>query len=120
MANNTVMMMAARMLSGDCACPLPSIMWPAQIQVPEAAPYVGCVCCFILAIVLRGFTMGIPVKPSPQKAGVCGRAVNTTNSGVWGWSLARRIVFLDNKVYSTLSLFTQGRVVQSWVKITQG
>ena len=55
--------------------------WPDQVQFPEAAPYVGCVCCLILAIVLRGLTVGTPVKPSPQKAGVCGRAVNTTNSG---------------------------------------
>ena len=67
--------------SGDCACPLPSLMWPAQVQFPEAAPYVSCVCCLILALVLTGFTVGTPVKPSPQKAGVCGRAINTTNSG---------------------------------------
>ena len=66
--------------SGDCACPLPSLMWPAQVQFPEAAPYVSCVCCLILALVLTGFTVGTPVKPSPQKGGVCGRADNTTNS----------------------------------------
>ena len=39
---------------------------------------------------------------------------------VRGSSLARRFVSLDKELYSTLSLFTQGRVVQSWVKITQG
>ena len=35
-------------------------------------------------------------------------------------SLACHVVSLDKKLYSTLSLFTQGRVVRSWVKITQG
>ena len=72
MANNTVIMMASKngAVRGDCACPLPSIMWPAQVRFPEAAPYVSCVCCFILALVLRGFTVGTPVKTSPQKGGV--------------------------------------------------
>ena len=51
-----------------------------------------------------------------------GRVVNTLNSGSGGpgFSLARRVVSLDKELYSTLPLFTQGRVVQSWVKITQG
>ena len=53
--------------SGDCACPLPSLMWPAQVQFPEAAPYVSCVCCLILALVLTGFTVGTPVKTLPSK-----------------------------------------------------
>ena len=35
-------------------------------------------------------------------------------------SSARCVVSLDKELYPTLSLFTQGRVVQSWVKITQG
>ena len=52
--------------------------------------------------------------------GMCGRAVNTSNSGsaglqVWGSSLARRVVSLDKKLYSSLSLFTQG---YKWVPVT--
>ena len=43
--------------------------------------------------------------------GMCGRAVNTSNSGSAGLqirvsSLTRRVVSLDKKLYSSLSLFT--------------
>ena len=44
----------------------------------------------------------------------------TADLEVRGSSLARRVVSLDKELYSNLSLFTQGRVVQSWVKITEG
>ena len=37
---------------------------------------------------------------------VCGRAVNTSNSGSEGPRLACRVVSLDKELYSTLSLFT--------------
>ena len=52
--------------------------------------------------------------------GVCERAVNTSNSGsaglqVQGSSLARRVVSLDEKLYSSLFLFTQG---YKWVPVT--
>ena len=44
----------------------------------------------------------------------------TPDLEVWCSSLACHVVSLDKELYSTLSLFTQGRVVQSWVKITLG
>ena len=52
--------------------------------------------------------------------GMCGQAVNTSNSGsaglqVQGSSLAHRVVSLDKKLYSTLCLFTQ---VYKWVPAT--
>ena len=48
---------------------------------------------------------------------MCGRAVNTSNSGSGGLgsSLARRIVSLDEECYSTLSLFAQ---VYKWEQVT--
>ena len=70
--------------SGDCACPLPSIMWP-DLARPGSIPRSRTICGLCLLFDSRhcseGLTVGTPVKPSPQKAGVCGRAVNTTNSG---------------------------------------
>ena len=48
--------------------------------------------------------------------GVCGRAVNTSNSldlEVRDASLTRCFVFLDNELCSTLSLFSQAPVVQT-------
>ena len=42
----------------------------------------------------------------PQRGDECGRAFNTSNSrtGVRGASLARRVVSLDEELYSSLSL----------------
>ena len=72
------------------------LKWPDQVQFPEAAPYVGCVCCLILAIVLRGFTVGTPVKPAPQKQACVAERLTPQAPEVRGWSLARCVVFLDN------------------------
>ena len=47
--------------------------------------------------------------------GVCGRTVNTSNSGSEGPRLACRVVSLDKELYSTLFLFTQ---VYKWVSAT--
>ena len=49
--------------------------------------------------------------------GVCGRAVNTLNSGSGGLGFKPRpsVVFLDRELYSTLSLITQ---VYKWVPET--
>lgn len=65
MANNTVIMMASKNgavviahVSSHQSCGQPTIGRP---QFPGAAPCVGCVCCLILAFVLRGFTVGTPV-----------------------------------------------------------
>ena len=57
---------------------------------------------------------------STYRGGVCGRAVNTSNSGseVRGSSLARRIVSLDKKVYSTLSLLP--RCINGYQRHTAG
>ena len=52
------------------------------------------------------------------RGGVCGRAVNTPRTldlEVRGSSLARRVVSLDNELYSPLCLFTQ---VYNWVPAT--
>jgi len=52
-----------------------------------------------------------------QCGGVCGLAVNTSNSGSGGpgFKPARRVVSLDKELYSPLSLFTQ---VYKWVPAT--
>ena len=50
--------------------------------------------------------------------GAFGRAVNTSNPGSGGPDFKR--CFLRQGTLISLSLFTQARVVQSWVKITQG
>ena len=51
------------------------------------------------------------------RGGVCGRVVNTSNSGCGGRgsSLVRLIVSLNKELYSTLSLFSQ---VYKWVPAT--
>ena len=56
--------------SGDCACPLPSLMWPAQVQFPEATPYVSCVCCLILALVRQALLWVLQLNP-PLKKEAC-------------------------------------------------
>ena len=48
---------------------------------------------------------------------MCGRAVNTSNSGSGGlgFKLARRVVSLDKELYYALSLLTR---VYKWVLVT--
>ena len=49
------------------------------------------------------------IHSTDKSRGVCGRAVNTSNSGsgVPDSSLARRVVSSDKELYSTSFLFTQ-------------
>ena len=42
-----------------------------------------------------------------HEGGSCGQEVNTPDLEVWNSSFVRRVVSLDNKLYSTLSLFTR-------------
>ena len=56
----------------------------------------------------------LPTAVSERVASVCDQAVNTSNSGFGGSSLAHRVVSLDKERYSTLTLFAE---VYKWVPV---
>ena len=63
---------------------------------------------------------GTFLRGMEKSGGVCGRAVNTSNTGSGGVcasSLAHCVVSLDKELYSTLSLLTPGQV-HKWVPVT--
>ena len=81
MANNTVIMMASK----NGAVVIAHVRSHHSCGQPRFNSRSRTICELCLLFDSRpcqtGFTVGTPVKPSPQKGGVCGREVNTTNSG---------------------------------------